>query len=81
MTAQERIEKAWDGFEQFDQELGKLIDSRALGQVLYEEVEGNGMRRSILEPLASILHQRICEALEQLTAIHDDLHNTLYGKE
>lgn len=80
MTAQERIEKAKDGLERLDFELSKIIDSQALGQVLCEEVEVNGMRRPILEPLANILHQRICEELKQLTAINDDLHNILYGQ-
>ena len=81
MTAQERIAKAQDGFEKFESELFRLDEAKALSQVVCEEVELNGARKALLEPVTNVLNRYIVENVGQLTAIFKDLHNTLYGKE
>lgn len=81
MTAAERIEAAYIPLEELDSLTFRMDNLVTLGQVICEEIELNGARKSILEPTMDILYRLLSQESNTIKSIHEQIHKTLYSNE
>ena len=81
MMAAERLEVEMNPLDKLEYLLADLLDAKALGQGINEEIENRGARINIIEPISHILSELLSDNVEKIKLICEEFYKTLHGGE